>query len=91
MISVLVLTLNEEINLPGCLETLAWSDDIVVYDSYSSDRTVEIAQQAGARVVQRKFDNYATQRNAALTDVEYIHPWIIMIDADEHLSLDVVQ
>ena len=82
-ISVLILTLNEEINLPGCLESVAWSDDIVVFDSYSSDRTVEIAKAAGARVFQRKFDNYAAQRNAALTEVEYKNPWVLMVDADE--------
>ncbi|MCX7048307.1 MAG: glycosyltransferase family 2 protein [Candidatus Sumerlaeota bacterium] len=82
-VSVLILTLNEEINLPDCLESVAWSDDIVVFDSFSTDRTVEIARAAGARVVQRKFDNYAAQRNAALTDVDYRHPWVLMVDADE--------
>jgi len=83
MISVLILTLNEEINLPGCLDSVKWCDDIVVYDSYSTDRTVEIASEAGARVFQRSFDNYANQRNAALTDVEYRYPWVLMVDADE--------
>jgi glycosyltransferase involved in cell wall biosynthesis len=82
-VSVLILTLDEEVNLPGCLESVAWSDDIVIFDSYSSDRTVEIAQAAGARVVQRVFDNYAAQRNAALTEVTYKHPWVLMVDADE--------
>lgn len=82
-VSVLILTLNEEINLQACLESVAWSDDIVVFDSYSSDRTVEIAKATGARVVQRKFDNYAAQRNAALNDVDYKYPWILMVDADE--------
>jgi len=83
MISVLILILNEEINLPGCLESVAWSDDIVVFDSYSTDRTVEIAEAAGAKVVQRKFDNYAAQRNAALNDIEYKYDWVLMVDADE--------
>lgn len=82
-VSVLILTLNEEINLPGCLESVSWSDDIVVFDSFSSDRTVEIAEGFGARVVQRKFDNYAAQRNAALNEVEYKNPWVLMVDADE--------
>lgn len=83
MISVLILTLNEEINLPGCLKSVKWCDDIVVYDSYSADRTVEIAKEAGARVFQRSFDNYANQRNEALNQVEYRHPWVLMVDADE--------
>jgi glycosyltransferase involved in cell wall biosynthesis len=82
-ISVLILTLNEEVNLPGCLESVSWSDDIVVFDSYSSDRTVALAEAAGARVVRRVFDNYAGQRNAALTQVRYKHPWVLMVDADE--------
>jgi len=82
-VSVLILTLNEEVNLPGCLESVAWSDDIVVFDSFSSDRTVEIARSRGARVVQRGFDNYAAQRNAALTQVPYRHPWVLLVDADE--------
>ncbi len=83
MISVLVLTLNEELNLPECLDSLSWCDDIVIYDSYSTDRTIEIAQSAGVRVFQRKFDNYASQRNNALQTVDYVHPWVLMVDADE--------
>jgi len=82
-ISILILTLNEEINLPGCLESVSWSDDIVVFDSFSSDRTVEIAKAAGTRVIQREFDNYAAQRNAALNDVDYKNDWVLMVDADE--------
>jgi glycosyltransferase involved in cell wall biosynthesis len=85
-ISVLILTLNEEINLPACLESVKWSNDIVVFDSYSTDRTVEIAQQAGVKVVQRCFDNYAAQRNAALQNVGYKHDWILMLDADERVT-----
>lgn len=67
MISVLILTRNEEKDLPGCLESVSWSDDIHVFDSFSNDRTVEIAQARGAYVVQRAFDGYASQRNAALS------------------------
>ena len=91
MISVLILTLNEEMNLPGCLESVKWCDDIVVYDSYSTDRTIEIARAEGARVFQRNFDNYANQRNAALTDVEYKYSWLLMLDADERATLAVEQ
>jgi len=53
-VSVLILTLDEEINLPGCLETVPWSDDIVVFDSFSSDKTVEIAKEFGARVIKKR-------------------------------------
>jgi glycosyltransferase involved in cell wall biosynthesis len=88
-ISVLVLTLNEEVNIAGCLESVAWSDDVVVLDSLSSDRTVEIAREHGVRVVQRVFDNYANQRNYGLQDVPYEHDWVLMLDADERVPDDL--
>jgi glycosyltransferase involved in cell wall biosynthesis len=88
MLSILILTLNEETNLPDCLASVAWSNDIVVFDSFSSDRTIEIAKAAGARVIQRKFDNYAAQRNAALS-IEFKHGWVLMVDADERVTPDL--
>jgi len=65
MISCLILTLNEEMNLPRCLESVKWSDDIVVFDSFSSDRTIDIAKAYGARVIQRRFDNERDHRTAS--------------------------
>ena len=82
MISVLILTLNEEDNLPACLASVQWSDDIVILDSFSTDRTVEIARAAGARVIQRKFDNERDHRAAAL-QVPFKHDWVYNPDADE--------
>jgi glycosyltransferase involved in cell wall biosynthesis len=90
-ISVLILTLNEEINLAECIDSCAWSDDIVVFDSFSTDRTREIAAAKAVRFVQREFDNYAAQRNAALTQVPYKHPWVLMVDADERTPMGLVQ
>jgi glycosyltransferase involved in cell wall biosynthesis len=84
-VSILILTLNEEANLAECIDFCAWSDDIVVFDSMSQDRTLEIAKSKGVKVLQRRFDNYAAQRNAALTTVEYKHPWVLMVDADERV------
>lgn len=84
-VSVLILTKNEEVNIQRCLQSVAWADDVVVFDSFSEDRTVELARQMGARVEQRAFDNYAAQRNAALS-LEYKHDWILMVDADECVS-----
>ncbi len=89
-ISVVILTLNEEINLQGCLDSVKVSDDIVIFDSFSEDKTVEIASLAGARVVKRKFDNYAAQRNAALHDVAYTHDWLLMLDADERVTPELL-
>jgi glycosyltransferase involved in cell wall biosynthesis len=88
-VSVLILTLNEEANLDGCLDSVAWCDDIVVVDSGSSDRTTQIATARGARVVRRDFDNYANQRNFALRDIQYKHAWVLMLDADERVVEDL--
>jgi glycosyltransferase involved in cell wall biosynthesis len=89
-ISVLIMTLNEEANLAACLDSCAWSDDLVVYDSCSVDRTREIAAEKGARVFERRFDDYASQRTAALTEVPFRHPWVLMVDADERTPADLV-
>jgi len=88
-ISILILTLNEEANLGECLDSCSWCDDIVVFDSFSTDRTPEIAAQSAARFYQRRFDNYAAQRNAGLTEVQYKHPWVLMVDADERTPGDL--
>jgi len=82
-ISVLIITLNEEVNLPACLAAVAWSDDIVVLDSFSTDRTVEIARAAGARVYQHEFVNERSQRRHGLKEITFKYPWVYMPDADE--------
>lgn len=82
-VSVLILTLDEEINIRGCIEALEWTDDIVVLDSFSKDATVEIAESLGARIYTRKFDNFASQRNFALTTIAFKHEWVLHLDADE--------
>ena len=89
-VSVLVLTLNEEINLPDCLASASWSDDIVVLDSHSTDRTLEIARKAGARCYQRSFDNYSAHRDWARREITYTHPWVFSIDADERFTPELV-
>jgi len=89
--SVLILTFNEEVNLQECLDSVKDCDDVVVFDSYSIDRTVEIARAAGAQVVQRRFDNYAAQRTAALQDVKYKYDWLLMLDADERVTPELAQ
>ena len=88
-ISVLILTLDEEVNLGGCLDSVAWSDDVVVLDSFSRDTTLEIARARGARVFQRRFDNYAGQRNFGLGEISYRHRWVLMLDADERVPADL--
>jgi glycosyltransferase involved in cell wall biosynthesis len=86
MISVLILTKNEEQELPGCLRSVWWSDDIHVLDSLSDDRTVEIARAAGAKVTQRCFDNWASHQNWGLVNIAFRHPWVVYVDADERVT-----
>ncbi|HTU65462.1 MAG TPA: glycosyltransferase family 2 protein [Steroidobacteraceae bacterium] len=88
-ISVVILTLDEETNLAGCLESVRWCDDVVVLDSFSRDRTAEIAQRCGARLELRAFDDYASQRNHALHGIRYRHGWVLMLDADERVPDDL--
>jgi glycosyltransferase involved in cell wall biosynthesis len=82
-VSVLILTKNEEINIERCLDSLSWSDDIVVFDSFSDDRTVELAEQLGARVIQRKFDNWSAHQNWGVENIKFKYPWVYYTDADE--------
>lgn len=86
MISVLILTKNEEQDLPGCLDSVSWCDDIHVFDSYSSDNTIEIARKASARVTQRQFDNWAAHQNWALANIPFKYNWVFYLDADERVS-----
>ena len=87
-ISILILTKNEQKDLPGCLESVSWSDDIVVYDSCSQDCTQDIAASAGARVVERSFDNWASHQNWGLRNINFRNPWVFYIDADERLTAE---
>jgi glycosyltransferase involved in cell wall biosynthesis len=86
MISFFILTLNEETNISACLESVSWADDVVVLDSFSSDKTVEIAESMGARVVQRKFDNWAAHQNWAMANIDFKYPWVFYLDADERMT-----
>ena len=89
MISVLIRTLNEEVNLPHCLDSLSWCDDIVVLDAGSTDRTIEIAKQAGCRILHQTFENESAQLNWAGSQIHYKHPWVYFSDADEVIPEDL--
>jgi glycosyltransferase involved in cell wall biosynthesis len=83
MISVLILTRNEQRDLPDCLSSVSWCDDIHVFDSQSTDATAVIATAAGAHLYTRTFDDYATHRNAALKTIPFKYAWVFILDADE--------
>jgi hypothetical protein len=76
-----IIALNEERHIQACIESMAWIDEVVVIDAFSSDATVPLAKQAGAKVIQSRFENFAQQRNAALEVVDA--DWILFVDADE--------
>jgi glycosyltransferase involved in cell wall biosynthesis len=84
MLASVILTRNEAQHIQDCLASLQWCDRVVLSDSYSDDGTVEIARSAGAEVLQRPFDNFASQRNAALQAVDA--EWIFFVDADERAT-----
>jgi glycosyltransferase involved in cell wall biosynthesis len=84
-LSAILITRDEALDLPGCLESLrGLADEIVVLDGGSSDSTLEIARSAGARVSHRDFDGFAAQKQAALDQAD--GDWVLSIDADERLS-----
>ena len=86
-LTALVPTRNEEKNLEACLASLAFADEIVVVDSESTDRTVEIARAHGARVLVRRFDDWSSQKNWALAQLA--HPWALCVDADERVDAEL--
>jgi glycosyltransferase involved in cell wall biosynthesis len=91
MISVIILTKNEESDLPACLQSVSWSDDIHVYDSYSTDKTIDIARAAGAHVTQRRFDNWSEHQNWGLRNIQFKYPWVFYTDSDERMTPPLIQ
>lgn len=88
-LAAIVLTKNEEKHIADCLASLAGADRRVVIDSFSSDRTCEIARDHDAEVIQRPFSDYASQRNAALQAVDAA--WVFFVDADERATPELTQ
>lgn len=84
-ITLLIPTKNEEANIKACiLSAKDIVDDIYVIDSYSTDNTVQLAEELGAKVIFRSFDNYSDQKNWAIEQVP--NEWILLLDADEQLT-----
>ncbi len=83
-ISIAIITKNEEARIAACLESARWADEIVVVDSQSSDATVKIAQDHGAKVFVRPFNNFAEQKNFAVSRAT--KPWVFSLDADEQVG-----
>lgn len=87
----IILANNEAVNIVDCIQSLHFADHIVVFDSFSTDSTVALAQQAGAQVIQHAFIDYAHQRNAALDAVKAESDWVLFVDADERVTPELAQ
>ncbi|MBW2281331.1 MAG: glycosyltransferase family 2 protein [Deltaproteobacteria bacterium] len=84
MLTVIVPTYNEEDNIRACLESVAWADDLFVVDSFSTDRTLDIARGYTGHVVQHEYVNSATQKNWAIQQAK--GDWLMVLDADETVT-----
>jgi glycosyltransferase involved in cell wall biosynthesis len=86
-VSVLVPTKNEELNIGACLTSLKAFSEVIVVDSSSADRTVEVARAKGARVVDFQWNGrYPRKKQWALEHIEFAHPWVLLVDADERVT-----
>ncbi len=86
-VSVLIPALNEEANLPACLESVARAEEVFVVDSQSRDRSVEIAESYGATVVQFHFDGrWPKKKNWSLENLPFRHRWVLIVDCDERIT-----
>ena len=86
-VSACIVTLNEENNIRDCLESVKWTDEIVVIDALSSDRTVEICREYTKTVIQRPWPGHIAQKNYALSAAT--HDWVMCLDADERISQEL--
>lgn len=83
-ISALIPTYNEETNIADCLESVRWADEILVVDSFSTDRTMQTAREYTDHVLQHAYENSAAQKNWAIP--QCAHPWVLVVDADERVT-----
>jgi glycosyltransferase involved in cell wall biosynthesis len=90
MFSIYILTYNEELDIAACIESALLSDDVIVIDSFSTDRTLEIANAMAdrhpIRVVQHRFESHGKQRTWMLEAVPPKHDWVYILEADERMT-----
>lgn len=83
-VSVTVITRDEAANIPACLASVSWADEVLVVDSGSTDGTADLARAAGARVIVREWPGYSAQKDFAASEAG--HDWILSVDADERVT-----
>jgi glycosyltransferase involved in cell wall biosynthesis len=86
MFSIYILTYNEEKDIADCIESALLSDDVIVVDSFSGDRTVEIASRYPVRIVQHAFESHGKQRTWMLESIPTKHEWVYLLEADERMT-----
>jgi hypothetical protein len=84
-LTAVILTKNEAAHIAACIASVRFADQVIVFDSFSTDETVAKAQAASAQVIQHPFENYASQRNAALAAAGSVD-WVLFVDADERVT-----
>jgi len=86
-ISAIIPTLNEEIHIADAIKSVSFADEIIVIDSFSADKTIEIAEKLNVKIIKRKFDDFSSQKNYAIKQAT--HNWIYILDADERVTPEV--
>jgi glycosyltransferase involved in cell wall biosynthesis len=86
-ITAIIPTLNEEIHIKEAIKSVGFADEIIVIDSFSSDKTLEIAEKMDVKIIKRKFDDFSSQKNYAIAQAT--HDWIYILDADERVTVKV--
>ena len=86
-ISAIIPTLNEEIHISEAIKSVSFADEIIVIDSFSEDKTIEIAEKLNVKIIKRKFDDFSSQKNYAISQAT--HDWIYILDADERVTKEV--
>jgi len=86
-ITAIIPTLNEENHIADAIKSVNFADEIIVIDSFSSDRTIEIAEKMNVKIIKRTFDDFSSQKNFAITQAK--HDWIYILDADERVTPEV--
>ena len=84
-ISAIIPTLNEEIHIADAIKSVSFADEIIVIDSFSTDKTLEIAEKLNVKIIKRKFDDFSSQKNYAIDQAT--HSWVYILDADERVTL----
>ena len=86
-ITAIIPTFNEDIHIEKAIESVSFADEIIVIDSFSTDRTIELAKRHDVRIIERIFDDFSTQKNYAINQAT--HDWIYILDADERITAEL--